>query len=286
MRTRLLVGIFIIVFLIAGVFVFLKQDAQPALNIEEVSFEEAQGIEEVEGSEGIDGSEDVEPEEIEPEVLPLPKGEVEGVAGDLDSQDPIEADESSIESEINLAVPFTSQAPHADWDLPYQEACEEASAYMVWLYYEGYSSGLVNARVADTALLEFIEYESQTSVGYLDTTAQETAEFMEAFYGLNTYVVQDPTVDQIKEQISKGYPVIVPAAGRELGNPNFSGEGPLYHMLVLRGYTDELWITNDPGTRNGEEYVYNIDVIMNAMGDWNNGDPANGAKVVIFAEPR
>ena len=120
---------------------------------------------------------------------------------------------------------------------------------------------------------------------YLDTTAQETVDFIKGFYGLDAYVVENPTVDQIKSQIAAGYPILVPAAGRELGNPNFTGQGPLYHMLVLRGYTDGMWITNDPGTRNGQGYVNDIDVIMAAMGDWNNGDPANGAKVVIFVEP-
>ena len=32
--------------------------------------------------------------------------------------------------EINLPVPFTPQAPHANWELPYQEACEEAAVLM------------------------------------------------------------------------------------------------------------------------------------------------------------
>ena len=78
----------------------------------------------------------------------------------------------------------------------------------------------------------------------------------------------------------------MPAAGRELGNPNFTGEGPLYHMYVIRGYTADTFITNDPGTRNGENYIYAIDVVMNSIGDWNNGDPTNGAKRIFYIEPR
>src|SRR3989344_7954888 len=31
---------------------------------------------------------------------------------------------SPTRAEVNLAVPFTSQAPTGNWDLPYQEACE------------------------------------------------------------------------------------------------------------------------------------------------------------------
>ena len=272
MRNRLLIGVFIIVFLAVGVILFLRADKQPVLDIEEVSFEEVQGTEDVEDDDEIEGIKDVE---IVPEIIDEPIDQINN-----------QEEQSSIASEINLAVPFTPQAPHANWDLPYQEACEEASAYMVWLYYSGHESGLVNADIADAALLEMMEFEDQLLGTYLDTTAQETANLILKFYRLNTYVVHNPTVEQIKAQIAKGLPVIVPAAGRELGNPNFSGDGPLYHMLVLRGYTQDQWITNDPGTRNGQGYVYDIDVIMNAMGDWNHGDPANGDKTVIFVEPQ
>ncbi len=201
--------------------------------------------------------------------------------------DEVEPDEtapvlSAIKPEINLAVPFTSQAPESNWDLPYQELCEEASAYMVAEYYFGKPEGKIDAIEANTALLEAIAFEEDYLGTYLDTTAEETASFIEAYYGLEAEVLQNPTVEQIKAEVAAGRPVIVPAAGRELGNPNFTGEGPLYHMLVIKGYTADSFITNDPGTRNGENYVYNIATIMAAMGDWNDGSPATGAKVVIF----
>jgi len=77
----------------------------------------------------------------------------------------------------------------------------------------------------------------------------------------------------------------VPAAGRELGNPNFTDPGPLYHMLVVRGYTENNFITNDVGTRKGENYQYKYDVLMNAIHDWNGGDVNNGQRVVIVAWP-
>src|SRR3989344_4828168 len=41
---------------------------------------------------------------------------------------------SPARAEVNLKVPFTSQAPTGNWDLPYQEACEEASALMAIRY--------------------------------------------------------------------------------------------------------------------------------------------------------
>jgi hypothetical protein len=64
--------------------------------------------------------------------------------------------------------------------------------------------------------------------------------------------------------------VIIPAAGRLLGNPNFSGQGPIYHMLVVRGFDNKTgeFITNDPGTRKGEGYRYKYSVLINAIHDW------------------
>ncbi len=70
-----------------------------------------------------------------------------------------------------------------------------------------------------------------------------------------------------------------------LGNPNFSGEGPLYHALVLKGYTETTFVTNDPGTRLGADYQYDFDTIMTAMHDWNGGGVENGAKVVVVIYP-
>ncbi|MCR4279964.1 MAG: hypothetical protein NUV82_00890, partial [Candidatus Komeilibacteria bacterium] len=50
---------------------------------------------------------------------------------DDNNADPIDSEEIELPAEYNLDVPFMSQAPHANWDLPYQEACEEASLIMV-----------------------------------------------------------------------------------------------------------------------------------------------------------
>lgn len=187
-------------------------------------------------------------------------------------------------NQINLAVPFTTQAPHANWALPYGEACEEASAYMVAEYYKG-TVGKIDADKADKDILELIEFEKDLLGVWLDTTAQETAQLIDMYFGLQARVVENPTVEELKAELAAGRPIILPAAGRKLGNPNFSGEGPLYHMLVIKGYTETSFITNDPGTRNGQNYEYKISVIMEAMGDWNDGDPGNGAKRVIFVQP-
>ena len=98
-------------------------------------------------------------------------------------------------------------------------------------------------------------------------------------------MIENPTADQIKGFVAEGHPVIVPSQGQQLGNPNFTDPGPVYHMFVIKGYTADEFITNDVGTRKGESYRYDISTVMNAMHDWNGGDVENGAKRIIVMYP-
>ena len=262
------------------------------VEVEEVTYEE---VIDDSGSQADSGGSEIEEEDegVTPPVMEG-QGEVESEEGveDEPSDESVDAtddasptSDSTLPTTFNLAVPFTPQAPFANWDLPYQEACEEASAYMVYMYYQGEPSGLINPNDADEAIWELVDFQNDLFGDYLDTTADETRQFIDLFYNLTVIVEEDPTVELIKEEIAAGRPVIVPAAGRELGNPFFSGDGPLYHMLVIKGYTEDQFIVNDPGTKRGQDYVYDIDVLMSAIGDWNDGDPANGAKRVILLAP-
>ena len=78
----------------------------------------------------------------------------------------------------------------------------------------------------------------------------------------------------------------VPVAGRELGNPYFSGGGPWYHMLVITGYDGNRFITNDPGTKRGEDYKYSADVLIEAIHDWTGSKDTitSGAKTAVVIE--
>lgn len=182
---------------------------------------------------------------------------------------------------INLAVPFTVQAPHANWEDPYGEFCEEASVLMAASYIKGLA--IPSPEFADQKLLEIKAFEERRFGYYKDTTAAETMIILKEFYGIDKVrLIEDPTAEDIKKALAEKKVVIIPAAGRELGNPYFQSPGPLYHMLVIKGYTKEgNFITNDPGTRRGADFIYSPEVIINAIHDWNGGDVSNGKKVII-----
>jgi len=253
---------------------WFRQASAPELP-EAVTYEEVAEEEESEGAEEPEGTEEPEGiEVVEEEEVPVTE---EAIVAEADDDFP---------AEFNLAVPFTSQAPFSNWDEVHEETCEEASVYMVHMYYEGEPEGQIDPSAAEAELMRIVDFENALFGFYKDTTAEQTAIFTEQLYGYERVdVLQDPTAEEIKAHVAAGRPVIIPAAGRLLGNPYFSGIGPIYHMVVVRGYTDETFITNDPGTRRGEEYVYDIDTLMFAMHDWNGGDVTNGAKVAIVIYP-
>ena len=180
---------------------------------------------------------------------------------------------------LPLKVPFTTQAPLVEWDALHEEACEEASLLMVYYFRTGQK--FVSPLAADTEIKKLISWEGDN--GYkVDLTTKELVAVAASYMKLGTgRVILSPTVERLKKELDAGRPVIVPAAGRELKNPNFTAPGPVYHMLVLKGYDETGFVVNDPGTRRGESYHYTFERIMTAMHDWDSANILNGQKAVV-----
>ena len=177
--------------------------------------------------------------------------------------------------EFLLDVPFTSQAPHRDWGDPYQDACEEASLIMADWYFSGETK--ISKDSADSEIHRAVAWEDVYFGFNKSTDTEETAKMAEKYFDLRVEIITEVTAETIKSELLAGRLVIVPATGRTLGNPNFTGEGPLYHMFVVRGWDGNEFITNDPGTRRGEAYRYTYQVVLDSTHDWNGGDIYNGA---------
>jgi len=167
---------------------------------------------------------------------------------------------------INLAVPFSPQAPYGDWNLPYLEACEEVSALLVDRFYK---NAKLTPEIVKQEILKMVDWENKTFGYYEHTTAKETGQILKEYFGYKRVDVDyDISLEDIKTQIIAGRPVIVPLAGRMLNNPFYRRPGPIYHMLVIKGITkDGSLITNDVGTKRGANYVYDANVLYNAIHD-------------------
>ena len=166
---------------------------------------------------------------------------------------------------LDYQVPFVSQAPYAVWDQLHEESCEEAAMIIVDKYFKAEK---LTAHDMEQAILNLVRWEEEN--GYkVDLTADEAAEILTDYFGLKAEVIEEVTVERIRSELSNGRLIIVPAAGRQLGNPYFQTPGPIYHMLVIRGYNESEFITNDPGTKRGEGFKYEYQKLLNAVHDWN-----------------
>lgn len=205
-------------------------------------------------------------EKIEEQPV-LPQEKPENIETQPITEKIIEPEEKiEIKTTLDLPVSFASQAPFADWSMPYQEACEEASIIMTAKYFK---NELLDKDVMNREILALVEWEKEYFGYWEDTTAEEVVEVLEKYYAVKSHTSTDVSIDNIKEELNKGNLIILPTAGRLLDNPYFSGEGPVYHMLVVRGYDRNEFITNDPGTRRGDGFKYKYDNLINAVHNWN-----------------
>ncbi len=234
-----IVKFFLIVFfsaalILLGRYFLLKSDKPPETYVAEIR-DTVQDIEKL----AVDEREEREKEGEEKKVLP---------------------------EKIFIEVPFMSQAPYGVWDEKHEEACEEAAIIILKYYLDKKD---LTKEIAEKEIQRMIDFEIQNYGDYKDSNAEQIVKLAKDFYGIeNLKVIYDFKKEDIEKELAKDNPVIIPAAGRELGNPYYTQPGPLYHNLVLVGYSGNQIITNDPGTRRGENYRYNINVLYGAVHDF------------------
>lgn len=139
----------------------------------------------------------------------------------------------------------------------------------------------------DAEILRMVRLQEERYGFYRDSNAAETARLAEAFYPhLAARVVYDVTAEDIRSALASGSPVLVLVDGQRLGNPFYTPPGPLRHTLVIKGVKGNAFITNDPGTRRGADFVYPIDRVMGALVDYDGGGPGTGKRSMILLTPR
>lgn len=189
--------------------------------------------------------------------------------------------------QFKLKIPFISQAPTLNWDAAHEDYCEEASLLMAVAYLQGKQWTVAEQEIE----LEKIKTWEEKTFGYFEsTTAAETVRIAQELFGFKKVrIIENPTIEKMRVELAANHILIVPADGKALRNPFFKNGGPNYHMLVVRGFTaNNDVITNDPGTRHGENFVYKKEVLLAAIHDLSGGSlpklPASGAPRIIVIE--
>lgn len=254
-KTRKIIIIFIIIAASAGLY-FALRPSKTIAPLKETAEKSAQTQEES----GQNTASDIQTKEPQPikEEKPVP----------------------NISEKFLLEIPFYSQTPLSNWDDFHEEMCEEASVLNAGLYLEGKK---LTRDQFETELQKMQKIEINDIGEWKSTTVTQSKELADIYFEgkINSKIINNPTIGDIEAEIAAGNPVIVPLSGRDIGNPNFTPPGPIYHMLVIKGYDSKNFITNDVGTRKGDSYTYKKEMIMENIHDWNTKDIHLGAKKAL-----
>lgn len=202
---------------------------------------------------------------------------------------------------VIIDVPFLVQAPFANWDALHEDACEEASLINVKYFLD--KKPAIDKTIGEKEIQDMVAFENRNGYGP-SVTLQELNTIAKDYYGLkNGRVVTNATIEDIKNELRNGKPVIVGAAGKVLPNPFFKNNGPNYHMLVIKGYDDSglvplnkckridadsckqtpgIFITNDVGVSQGKDFLYTYDGLLKAIHDWDPKNILNGQKAYFI----
>jgi uncharacterized protein YvpB len=185
---------------------------------------------------------------------------------------------------FELDIPFIVQAPLGNWSPPFDHACEEASVLMVHYYFE--KKQPQDPKKLAKEIFNLVSFEKKKYGVYKDTSAKQTAQLIKDYFGYEVKVFYDISLEDIKKELVKGNPVILPVLGRNLKNPFYTPPGPKYHMLVVKGYNKEGFITNDPGTKRGENFFYPFEILEKAIQDYGEDTKEKKRAMIVIFPPK
>lgn len=206
-----------------------------------------------------------------PALDATPKAAIDEPVKKVPAETIVESPKMNVPPELNLAMAFYSQAPFENWDYPWQEACEEASVLLIANTY--FQHHWTREQFRDE-ILKLVEWETKEFGDYKHTTADQTAKILRDYLHLKPVILENPSFEDVQQSLAKGYLLVGLFAGKKLGNPFYRNGGPNYHAMVIKGYksgdsaaTHKI-ITQDVGTKRGEDYVYRWSVLQKAMHDY------------------
>lgn len=115
------------------------------------------------------------------------------------------------------------------------------------------------------------DYEKKQSWTH-DVNLSQMADMSNTLWNYQTKIIDNPTLNQLKEYLSQNIPIIVPANGKTLyqENKHFKSGGPWYHNLIILGYDDDkrIFIVHDVGTQFGPYFQYSYTLLLKSIHDF------------------
>jgi len=191
---------------------------------------------------------------------------------------------------LTLSIPYINESPDGSWTGPWKNGCEEASIAMIEDFYLGKKE--VSTQDAMTFMNMLFEKQNQIWGSNADADTYRTARIINDYTSYNATIIDNPTIEQIKDELNQKRPVISFHYGKVLNNPNipFLATGSYYHVFIIIGYDDTTneFITHDTGDiKTGANHRYDYDIFMNSLADFNfDVHQANGPARVIFTYPK
>lgn len=170
-----------------------------------------------------------------------------------------------------LAVPYVNEAPDGNWTGPWKNGCEEAAIVMVEAFYQHKVS--VSITEAKSMMQQLFDEQDREWGSNANSDAVRTVQLITALELFQAKVVEHPSVEQMKQEVAGGRPVITLHRGFELGNSNipFLATGSSYHTLVIIGYDDatgEFIVHDDGDAAAGANRRYAYGVVMDSLHDY------------------
>lgn len=181
-----------------------------------------------------------------------------------------------LDKEKELDIKFYSQFPldistWKKYDEPYQNFCEESSL-LNWYYYLIWNNPDIKEYNKDLLKLKELE-DLLFDWWYKHTSLEETLQLLIAFQWDNQKVfweiLENPSIEDIKENISKWNPIIVPLYWKWLSNNLFLWWWPVYHNLLIKWYTEKKIIVNEVWVSKWDWFNYKIEEIMENIYNFN-----------------
>lgn len=191
--------------------------------------------------------------------------------------------EKPLPKSVNLHVPFYMQAPDNKRVLPWTEACSEANIVLAAYYIQ---DKILTKDEFKQQILMITKVQKKLFGTYIETPLEELKKTYDRFYPNigHTKIIENPTILDIKKELAQWNIIISPSAGKKLDNKYYSDGGPRFHTLLIRGYDNKYFYTNDVGISRGEKFPYLKQTIIDANHDLVEGDITQWPKRMLVIE--